>query len=83
MVLFHRLWEYFYDPDYGNCYTFTAKTKDNKKLQARKVDFWQEANGETFLSIFIQMAKACISIYVHVRFKCIHKYNNIYISGVP
>lgn len=52
LILCRRIWEYFYDPDYGNCYTFTAKTKNSEILQARKVDFWQEENGKIMFFIF-------------------------------
>ncbi|XP_035209181.1 acid-sensing ion channel 4-A-like [Stegodyphus dumicola] len=44
--------QYYYDPDFGNCYTIPAKNKDGILLQAREADFWQEAND---LSVLIDI----------------------------
>ncbi|GFR01610.1 uncharacterized protein TNCT_334121 [Trichonephila clavata] len=44
-----KILEYFYDPDYGNCYTIPPRNSKGETLEAREADFWQEANDLSLL----------------------------------
>ncbi|GFY43712.1 CUB domain-containing protein [Trichonephila inaurata madagascariensis] len=44
-----KMLEYFYDPDYGNCYTIPPRNSKGEILEAREADFWQEANDLSLL----------------------------------
>ncbi|GFV00111.1 uncharacterized protein TNCV_4057821 [Trichonephila clavipes] len=44
-----KMLEYFYDPDYGNCFTIPPRNSKGEILEAREADFWQEANDLSLL----------------------------------